>query len=138
MSHDVSMTLDDVLLPLAITVIIDSKVKEPELNAFIEQGVGLADLFELEGVSNTTVRDWYDTNAEALRKKLSGKRRNTLVLRALTRFKEDMHIDNVFDAMVSISVSDKEYHEEESELIRSATSIWGLQRPALKVDTRKK
>lgn len=138
MSHDVNISLDDILLPLAITVIIDSKVKEPELNAFIEQGVGLAELFELKDVSENFVRNWYETNADPLREKLSGKRRNTLVLRALTRFQEDMHIDNVFDAMVSISVSDKEYHEEESELIRSATSIWGLQRPALKVDTRKK
>jgi len=138
MSSQASLTLDDILLPLAITVIIDSKIKEPELNAFIEQGVGLSDLFELSGITDKVVREWYEENSEPLREKLSGKRRNTLVLRALTRFQDEMRIDNVFEAMVSISVSDHEYHEEESELIRSAASVWGLQRPPLKVDTRKK
>jgi len=130
------ITLDDVLTPLALTVIIDQKVRDPEMNAYIEQGLGLAELFGFEGLTHDDLRNWYESHAPELKEKLTGKRRNTLVLRALTRFKEDVHIENVYDAMVAISVSDKEFHVEESELIRSAASIWGFERPPLKVDKR--
>lgn len=131
------ITLDDILTPLAITVIIDQKVRDPELSAFVEQGLGLSELFEVSDVTETQIRDWYKANAPILEDKLSSKRRNTLVLRSLTRFTEDVHIENVYDAMVAISVSDKEYHIEESDLIRSAASIWGFERPPIKVDGRK-
>jgi glycyl-tRNA synthetase alpha subunit len=132
-----NITLDDILTPLAITVIIDKKVRDPELSAFAEQGLGLTELFEIENVNESQIREWYKEHAPALKEKLSTKRRNTLVLRALTRFSEDIHIENVYDAMVAISVSDNEYHVEESDLIRSAASIWGFERPPLKVDSRK-
>lgn len=132
------ITLDDILTPLAITVIIDQKVRDPEMNAYIEQGIGLAELFGFKDLNSDDLRGWYESHAAELRDKLSGKRRNTLVLRALTRFKEDIQIENVYDAMVAISVSDKEFHVEESELIRSAASIWGFERPPLKVDKRPK
>ncbi len=131
-----AITLDNILTPLAITVIIDQKVRDPELSAFTEQGIGLAELFELTDVSEDTIKAWYKTHAPLLKEKLMTKRRNTLVLRALTRFTEDVHIENVYDAMVAISVSDKEYHIEESDLIRSAASIWGFERPPIKVDSR--
>ena len=131
------ITLDDILTPLAITVIIDQKVRDPELSAFTDQGIGLAELFEISDINEDMVRDWYKTHAPDLSEKLRTKRRNTLVLRALTRFTEDVHIENVYDAMVAISVSDKEYHIEESDLIRSAATIWGFERPPIKVDARK-
>ena len=130
------IALDDILTPMAITVIIDQKVRDPELNAYVEQGLGLAELFGFEGLTANDLRNWYQSHASELREKLSGKRRNTLVLRTLTRFKEDVQIENVYDAMVAISVSDKEFHVEESELIRSAASIWGFERPPIKVDKR--
>lgn len=128
------ITLDDILTPLAITVIIDEKIRDPEMKAYIEQGMGLAELFGFEDVEPDYIRSWYDTHASELEQKLSGKRRNTFVLRILTRFKEDMHIENVYDAMMAISISDKEFHLDESELIRSAASIWGFDRPPIKVD----
>lgn len=136
MSED-TLSLSDILMPLAITVIIDSKVKEREIDSFIEQGVALASLFGIHNINRETVLNWYKSNETVLREKLAGKRRNTLVLRSLTRFKDDVHIENVFEAMVAISVSDDEYHYQESELIRSAAAIWGYQRPPIKVDKRK-
>ncbi len=135
MSED-TLSLSDILIPLAITVIIDSKVKERELDSYIEQGVALATLFGIQNINKETVLNWYKSNETALREKLAGKRRNTLVLRSLTRFKDDVHIENVFEAMVAISVSDDEYHYQESELIRSAAVVWGYQRPPIKVDKR--
>jgi len=59
--------------------------------------------------------------------------KNTVVLRALSAFTEDRDVEAIYDAMVSISVSDKEYVVEESELIKSAAAIWGFERPPLKV-----
>jgi len=55
-------------------------------------------------------------------------------LRAVSRFKKQRDAEAVYDAMVSISVSDKEYVKAESELIKSAAVIWGFARPPLKVD----
>lgn len=130
------ITLDDILTPLAITVIIDEKIRDPEMNAYIEQGLGLAELFGFNEVKAEDVKEWYHAHAAEIKKKLSGKRRNTFVLRILTRFKDDMHIENVYDAMMAISISDKEFHVDESELIRSAASIWGFERPPIKVDKR--
>ena len=126
-------TLDDILTPLALTVIIDHKVRDPEMKEFCIQAAGLIELFELEEMSEAELLSWYKKHHDDLGEKLSGKRKNTIVLRALTRFTDDVHIENLYDAMLAISISDKEYVKEESELIRSAASIWGFSRPPFKV-----
>ncbi|MDB2438370.1 TerB family tellurite resistance protein [Hellea sp.] len=126
-------THQDVLTPLALTVIIDHKVRNPEMTEFCRQAAGLIELFDLSPMSEANLLAWYEKNHDELTEKLSGKRRNTMILRALTRFKEQVHIENIYDAMLAISISDKEYVKEESELIRSAASIWGFSRPPFKV-----
>ena len=126
-------THDDILTPLALTVIIDHKVREPEMAEFYRQAEGLIELFELDLMSKTELDSWYEKHQIYLKEKLSGKRKNTVVLRALTRFTDDVHIENLYEAMLAISISDKEYVKEESELIRSAASIWGFSRPPFKV-----
>lgn len=131
---DTNYTYDDVLLPLAITVIIDDKVRKPEMNSFGAQARGLLDLFELESLSEGEILAWFKAHEAELEKKLKSARRNTLVLRALSRFTVQRDVEAVYDAMVSISISDKEYVKAESELIKSAASIWGFPRPPIKVD----
>lgn len=126
-------THDDILTPLALTVIIDHKVRNPELKEFCRQAAGLIELFELDEMSDAELMTWYENHHDELDKNLSGKRKNTVVLRALTRFTEDVHIENLYEAMLAISISDKEYVKEESELIQSAASIWGFSRPPFKV-----
>lgn len=127
-------TYDDVLLPLAITVIIDKKVRKPEMNSFGHQAKGLFELFSLDLLSDDEILAWFKAHSDELETKLNSARRNTLVLRALSRFKDDRDVEAVYDAMVSISVSDKEYVKSESELIKSAASIWGFPRPPIKID----
>lgn len=131
--NDAMFTHDDILTPLALTVIIDHKVREPEMTEFCRQAAGLLELFELEPMSKDDLTSWYKEQHKELDEKLSGKRKNTLVLRTLTRFTEQVHIENIYDAMLAISISDKEYVKEESELIKSAASIWGFSRPPFKV-----
>lgn len=127
-------THDDVLLPLAITVIIDKKVLQPEINSLALQARGLMELFMIEPMSDDEIFTWFKSHEAGLEEKLKGPRRNTLVLRALSRFKEDRDVEAVYDAMISISVSDNEYVKAESELIKSAGAIWGFPRPPIKVD----
>ena len=131
---ETNYTHDEVLLPLAITVIIDNKVRQPEITSLTRQANGLLDLFSLDPMSDDEILAWFKTHETELEKKLKGPRRNTLVLRALSRFKEARDVEAVYDAMVSISVSDKEYVKSESELIKSAGAIWGFPRPPIKVD----
>ncbi|WP_026941707.1 hypothetical protein [Hellea balneolensis] len=126
-------TLDDILLPLALTVIIDKKVRKPEMDEFCRQAAGLIDLFDLEPMSKSQLMAWYEKKHAELNEDLGGKRKNTIILRALTRFKDTVEMENIYDAMLAISVSDNEYVKEESELIRSAASIWGFSRPPFKV-----
>ena len=126
-------THDDILLPLAFAVIIDNKVRDPELAELNQQARALCELFDLPRLSSEDVSKWFDKNEPELREKLESPRKNTTILRALSKFSEDIHVENLYDAMVTISVSDKEYKREESELIKSAATIWGYQRPPLKV-----
>jgi hypothetical protein len=126
-------THDDILKPLAITVVIDNKVRDPEMAALITQAKGLFALFGLPPLPDADITAWFQENEAALAKKLEGKRKNTTILVALSRFSDDLHVENLYEAMIAISVSDKEYKREESELIRSAASIWGYNRPPLKV-----
>ena len=126
-------TVNDILTPLALTVIIDNKVREPEMKEFCRQAAGLIELFDFDPMTEDDLIAWYAEHQDELSEKLTGKRRNTMVLRSLTRFKDQIHIENLYDAMLAISISDKEYVKEESELIRSAASIWGFSRPPFKV-----
>jgi len=129
-------SLDDILMPLAITVVIDHKVKTPEKTAFFQQAQGLLELFDMPPMTEAELMDWFNAHSDTLEKDLSGKRKNTLILKALTRFKEDIEVENIFDAMVAISICDKEYVVDESELIKSAATIWGFLRPPIKVDRK--
>lgn len=129
----IMFTHDDILTPLALTVIIDHKVRDPEMKEFCRQAAGLIELFEMDEMSEADLVAWYKENHSDLAEKLSGKRKNTLVLRALTRFKDQVHMENLYEAMLAISISDKEYVKEESELIQSAATIWGFSRPPFKV-----
>ena len=129
-------THGDILTPLALTVIIDHKVREPEMTEFYRQAAGLIELFELEPMSDSELHSWYEKHQPLLVEKLEGKRKNTVILRSLTRFTDDVHIENLYEAMLAISISDKEYVKEESDLIKSAASIWGFSRPPFKVSRK--
>ena len=131
MSH--MFTHDDILMPLALTVVVDNKIRDPELRELQRQAIALFELFELEALTDEDVFEWFKKNESEIEHTLKNKGKNTAILRALTRFKEDIHVENMYDAMVSISVSDKEYKREESDLIKSAATIWGFERPPIKV-----
>ena len=129
-------TVDDILMPLAITVLIDHKVRTPEKTAFFIQAQGLLELFDMPHMSEAQLMEWFNSHADELKEKLNSKRKNTLILKTLTRFKENMAVENIFDAMVAISICDNEYVVDESELIKSAANIWGFLRPPIKVDRK--
>lgn len=123
----------DILTPLAITVIIDNKIRDPEMTEFASQANELLPLFGVDPLSPDEIVKWFNENEKIIFEKLQGKRRNTTILIALSRFKEDVHVENMYEAMIAISICDKEYKREESELIQSAASIWGYNRPPIKV-----
>ena len=127
-------TVDDILMPLAITVIIDKKIRDPEMNAYCEWAETLMPLFNLPIPPRKDIIDWFNNHEPIISEKLKGPRKNTSVLVALTKFKEDIHVENIYEAMVAISICDQEYKREESELIKSAGLIWGYNRPPIKVD----
>ena len=124
---------DDILMPLALTVVIDNKVRDPELIEFRRQAMALFELFELDPMSEDEVSTWFNAQEKEIEKVINGRGKNTAILRALTRFTEDLHVENLYDAMVTISVCDDEYRREESDLIKSAASIWGFRRPPIKI-----
>ena len=102
--------------------------------AFVARARGLVELFELSPMSDAEILAWFEKDREVLTEKLQGKMRNTVVLRALSRFTDSRDVENVFDAMVAISVCDQEYVRSESDLIKSAAAIYGYERPPIKVD----
>ncbi len=128
-------THEDLLTPLAITVIIDNKVRDPEMREFVLQAGGLLEL--LGGGTNLPdekIRQWFNTHEQALTERLRSKKRNTFILKVLNKFKkDDIAVEAIYDAMLHISISDKEYHYYESDLIKSAASLWGYTRPPFKV-----
>ena len=132
-------SIDDILTPLALTVIIDNKVRDPEMNEFVEQADGLLEMLGYgEEMNRTKIRAWFKQSEPKLSASIKGKKKNTIVLKALTRFKDqDAIIEAMYDAMLAISISDKEYHASESDLVKSAASLWGYTRPPFKVIGRK-
>lgn len=130
----IDYTHSDILTPLAITVIIDNKIRDPEMTEFISQAKELFEIFNVPVLSDDQVTAWFKDNEGLISDKLKGPRKNTTILIALSKFKEDVHVENFYDAMIAISICDKEYKVEESELIKSAAKIWGYNRPPIKVD----
>jgi len=126
-------THDDILTPLAITVIIDNQVRDPELFEFCQQGQNLFELFELPPLSTEDMMTWFEVHEQSITEILHSKKRNTFILKTMTRFKEDIHVENLYEAMIAVSVADKEYRPEESDLVKSAASLWGYDRPPLKI-----
>ncbi|WP_418152659.1 hypothetical protein AB8615_03225 [Litorimonas sp. RW-G-Af-16] len=121
-------------MPLAVAVIIDSKIRDPEYHAFVERAHGLLQLFDKPPMTDAELRTWFDTQKGELTELLTSKRRNTTILKVLSKFEDDVEVENIYDAMVSISVSDREFVQEESDLIKSAGAIWGFAKPPIKVD----
>lgn len=129
-----SPQFEDVLRVLAITVIIDQHVRNPELAEFVEQSTGLAPLCDVEGFDASMAQTWYKATEPSIHEDLESRGRNTVILKALTRIKDDAIREALYDSILAISVSDKEYHRKESDLVRSAASIWGFVRPPFKVE----
>lgn len=132
-------SIDDILSPLALTVIIDNKVRDPEMNEFIEQAHGLLEMLGYgDQMNKPKIKAWFKHEEPKLQAAIKGKKKNTVILKALTRFKDDdALIEALYDAMLAISISDKEYHASESDLVKSAASLWGYTRPPFKVIGRK-
>jgi hypothetical protein len=126
-------TVDDILMPLAIAVIIDHKIRDVEQAVFIELANGLLDLFGKDELLPAEITAWFNAHKSALEDQLWDKGGNTLVLKALARFREQKHCEAIYDALVTISVADNEYVPEESRLIKSAASLYGFQRPPIKI-----
>ncbi|MBL4853670.1 MAG: hypothetical protein JKY25_05465 [Robiginitomaculum sp.] len=128
-------SINDILKPLALTVIIDNKVRDPELSEFIVQAEGILELLGHGDIMEPQdVLAWFHEHEKTLVGRIKDTRKNTYILTALTRFKDDdMAIEAMYDAMLAISISDKEYHVDESDLVKSAASLWGYERPPFKV-----
>jgi len=128
-------TIEEILTPLALTVIIDNVVRDPELSEYIVQAEGLLELLRNgDDLQAPDILSWFRENETILVAKMKSLRKNTFVLSSLMRFKEDdMAIEAMYDAMLAISIADKEYHSDESDLIKSAASLWGYARPPFKV-----
>lgn len=128
----IDCNFEDVLHVLAIAVIIDEKILEREVEEFIRQAEGLYSLFA-QDQDRSGARDWFIANKPKILEQMASRGRNTVILKALTRVKDPMVRENLYDAMIAVSMSDEEYHKEESDFIRSAASIWGYARPPFKV-----
>lgn len=128
----IDCNFEDVLHVLAIAVIIDEKIREREVEEFIRQAEGLYSLFA-QDQDRSGARDWFIANKPKILEQMASRGRNTVILKALTRVKDPMVRENLYDAMIAVSMSDEEYHKEESDFIRSAASIWGYARPPFKV-----
>lgn len=126
-------TVDEILTPLAIAVVIDHKVRAVEQTAFFLLANGLLELFGHPTMIAEDMMAWFDARKEDLEDQLWDKGGNTLVLKALTRFKDAQHCEAIYDALVAITIADNEYVAEESRLIKSAASIYGYERPPFKV-----
>ena len=124
---------DDILMPLAIAIVIDHKIRDVEQAVFIDLANGLLELFDLPAMSAAAITGWFENHKDDLEDQLWEKGGNTLVLKALTRFRELKHCEAIYDALVTISVADNEYVPEESRLIKSAASLYGFQRPPIKI-----
>jgi len=131
-------TIDELLTPLALTVIIDNKVRDPELSEFIVQAEGLIEAIDdVENLKPQDILAWFKSNEPILIARMQSQGRNTFVLKTLTRFKtHEAIVEAIYDAMLAISISDQEYHESESDLVKSAASLWGYVRPPFKVTTK--
>lgn len=135
MSDQRTYSLEELLMPLALTVIIDHKVRDPELSEFVIQAEGLLDLLLPESkFGPPDILGWFRDNENILIAQLASPHRNTFVLKHLSLFKkDDIAVEALYDAMLAISISDKEYHIDESDLIKSAATLWGYTRPPFKV-----
>lgn len=126
---------EDILYILAMTVIIDQRVRDPELSEFMVQARGLCEITEDCEARSTNLEDWFKANEPKILEAIRSRGKNTVILRALTKIKDQVMRENVYDAMIAISLSDKEFHKVESDLIRSAAVIWGFMPPPLRAGT---
>ncbi|MGB3456046.1 MAG: TerB family tellurite resistance protein [Litorimonas sp.] len=126
-------TVDEILTPLAIAVVIDHKIRTVEQTAFTELTNGLLEFFGHPVRSPEDILAWFDGRKDELEDQLWDRGGNTLVLKAITRFSDAAHREAIYDALVTIAVADDEYVPEESRLIKSAAMIYGFERPPIKV-----
>lgn len=129
----ISSDFNDLLYVLAITVIVDEKILNLEMNEFCEQACGLAELYTDGEFTPEDAQAWFEKHKPVILEKIKGRGRNTYILKSISAVKDPAMRENLYDAMITISISDSEYHKHESDLVRSAGAIWGFSRPPLKV-----
>lgn len=124
----------NVLRILAITVIIDGREREEEMLAFAVHAQGLAPLAGFDPPNTDWLADWYSAQRPQITADIKGRGKNTVILKAFASVKDPAIREAVFDAIIHIAISDKDYHETESDFIRSAAAIWGYRQPYITIN----
>jgi len=97
------------------------------MKEFCRQAAGLIELFDFDPMTEDDLIAWYAEHQDELSEKLTGKRRNTMVLRSLTRFKDQIHIErlvtkNMSKKSQSLSALPPQFGASRAPPLRSADS----------------
>ncbi len=118
------------LILLAAVILIDSRVREVEVDTFVELITGFQNaLRENDPMSREEISDWFDAHKSRIRDMLDSPKRDEKLRLLFDDLDSFVFKPHLLAAMESIAISDKELHSTEVDIIQMAADHWNLPMP---------
>jgi hypothetical protein len=115
---------------LAVTVLIDQEERDSELIEFTHAGVVINQyLFPDTIVSRDCLLNWYKENKSRIETSLLASDADDYKISVLSAVKDKAAQKKTLSSMFIIAVCDYELHDEESDFIKKAVSVWQTTMP---------
>lgn len=115
---------------LAVTVLLDMKQRDRELIEFTHAGVVHNQYLRPEKiVTRTQLLNWFHTNADEIKDKLTAKDALAYKTKLLSRITDAELQKRVLASIFTIAVCDYDLHDEESYFIKVALDVWNTVMP---------
>lgn len=123
---------------LAYAVVIDKKIYQEEVDAFVEAVLSLENLFPKEtNLNRASIRQWFIEHREVLTANIKSSIGSSYILQHITALNSLREKDRIVRAIIAISVSDNYLHFMETKLVDLCSAHWGVTAPIQTVGRQK-
>lgn len=125
---------DNILHLLAIAVLADRRVRDPELIEFCHEAQRICRAYYPDKIMpRADLRDWFLARQDALKAKLSSDNANSVILSAVQSIPEGPLRATILQAIFSISICDYDLDDKESALVHLCQREWNIPLPDLEL-----
>lgn len=118
---------DEILTLLAISILVDKRLRDEEISAFCQEAQSLMREFKDQDLMpRTEFKRWLAAHKDSISRQLSGNNRNSYMSGAVNNILDPKLRKSILLSLFKLSVSDFNLHAHETELLLLCKNEWDI------------